>query len=86
MEVFHRDDLRHGEIFSKLQEKEPYLGFCILLSAWTSASDLTTLKICVQSFLFGTRMTQKYTTYLRFGHMSKISCVFLMLRIFFSSN
>ena len=44
----------------------------IPLKVWTSISDLPTLKIFVQTFLFGKSMAQKYSTYLQFGKVSKL--------------
>ena len=71
-----RDDLKYNEIPPKPQEKDPlhhlikdFAYFCryghLILPTYP--------EYFCPNFLFGKSMAGKYPTYLRFGHMSKIS-------------
>ena len=71
MKDFHRDDLKYKEIPSKLS---PSMGLCILSLVFRP----TYPEILCPNFFFGKSMAQKYPTYLKFGHMSKLLYFFLL--------
>ena len=71
-----RNDLKYKEIPSKPQEKIPsitlfgilYILIGMDINMWPTYPE----NFC-PNFFFGKSMAAKYPTYLRFGHMSKIS-------------